>query len=585
MKKTFLSASVARRAPFVRLACFLFFTLVLSWSLVAALQAPQQPATPDAKKAVDSAAAQPPQDAPKGLTPKQKEKQRKALQKELDKPYAKWLTEDVVYIITDEEKQAWKRLNTAEEKDSFIEQFWLRRDPTPDTPENEYKEEHYRRIAYSNEHFASGYPGWKSDRGRTYIMFGPPDEIDSHPSGGSYQRPPEEGGGTTSTYPFEQLRYRYIEGVGQEVILEFVDTTMSGEYHLTMDPSEKDALLYVPNAGLTDLEAMGLASKTDRFTRTDGTHLGTTMGSQPASMNEFNRLEMFAKVQRAPPVKFKDLEAVVESKITYNLLPFQIRTDFIKITNDTVLAALTVQIANKDMTFQNKEGLQHAAINVFGRVSTMTRRVAQTFEEVVTVDTPQELLPLTLERKNVYWQAMPLRPGRYRLNLVLKDIQSGNVGTIEKAIVVPGFDDETLASSSLILSDRIEKVATKDIGKGQFVIGSTKVRPSVNEVFKKSDKLGFYVQIYNLEADEKTHRPDALINIELLKAGDPPGSKPIFEANEKAEDVPGANPQQVTLENVLELATLAPGRYTLQIKVTDHLASKSITPSATFTVQ
>jgi hypothetical protein len=352
-----------------------------------------------------------------------------------------------------------------------------------------------------------------------------------------------------------------------------------------MDPSEKDALLYVPNAGLTDLEAMGLASKTDRFTRTDGTHLGTTMGSTPESMNEFNRLERFALVQKAPPVKFKDLEAVVESKITYNLLPFQIRTDFIKITNDTVLAALTVQIANKDMTFTNKEGLQHAAINVFGRVSTMTRRVAQTFEEVVTVDTPQELLPLTLERKNVYWQAMPLRPGRYRLNLVLKDIQSGNVGTIEKAIVVPGFDDETLASSSLILSDRIEKVATKDIGKGQFVIGSTKVRPSVNETFKKSDKLGFYVQIYNLEADEKTHRPDAMINYELTKAGDPPGTKPIFQASEKAEDVPGANPQQVTLEKVLPLETLAPGRYTLNVKVTDHLASKSITPSASFTVQ
>jgi GWxTD domain-containing protein len=503
MKKTFLLVSITPRATLLRWVGFVFFTLALSVSLLAALQAPQAPAqSPDDKKAQDAAAAQTQKELPRGLTPKEKEKQRKALQKELDKPYEKWLKEDVVYIISDEEKAAWKRLNTAEEKDSFIEQFWLRRDPTPDTPENEYKEEHYRRIAYSNEHFASGIPGWKTDRGRTYIMFGPPDEITGSPSGGSYQRPQEEGGGTTSTYPFEQWRYRYIEGVGQEVILEFVDTTMSGEFHLTMDPSEKDALLYVPNAGLTDLEAMGLASKTDRFTRTDGTHLGTSMGGTPESMNEFNRLEMFAKVQKAPPVKFKDLEAVVESKITYNLLPFQIRTDFIKITNDTVLAALTVQIANKDMTFTNKEGLQHAAINIFGRVSTMTRRVAQTFEEVVTVDTPAELLPLTLERKNVYWQAMPLRPGRYRLNLVLKDVQSGNQGTIEKAIVVPGYDDETLASSSLILSDKIEKVATKDIGKGQFVIGSTKVRPSVNETFKKSDHLGFYVQIYNLEADE-----------------------------------------------------------------------------------
>jgi len=121
----------------------------------------------DAKKAA-AAAAQAQKDEPKGLTPKEKEKQRKALQKELDRPFEQWLKQDVVYIITDEEKQAWKRLATAEERESFIEQFWLRRDPSPDTPENEYKEEHYRRIAYANEHFASGIPGWKADRGKIY---------------------------------------------------------------------------------------------------------------------------------------------------------------------------------------------------------------------------------------------------------------------------------------------------------------------------------------------------------------------------------------------------------------------------------
>jgi GWxTD domain-containing protein len=557
----------------------MFLSAALSVNLLA-IQTPAPAQTP-----AQPAAAAPNQDEPKGLTPKQKEKQRKALQKELDKPFEQWLKQDVVYIITDEEKASWKRLNTAEEREQFIEQFWLRRDPTPDTPENEYKEEHYRRIAYSNEHFASGIPGWKTDRGKIYIMNGPPDEIESHPSGGSYQRPQEEGGGTTSTYPFEKWRYRYIEGVGQEIIIEFVDTTMSGEYHMTMDPSEKDALLYVPNAGLTDLESMGMASKTDRFNRTDGTHLGTSMGGTPASMGEFERLEQFAKLQKPPAVKFKDLETVVESKVTYNLMPFQTRTDFIKITNDTVLAAVTVQLSNKDLTFQNKEGLQHAAVNIFGRVSTMTRRVAQTFEDVVTVDVPAELLPSTLERKNVYWQALPLRPGRYRLNLVVKDIQSGNMGTLEKAIIIPSFDDETLATSSLILSDKIEKVATKDIGKGQFVIGSTKVRPSVNETFKKSDHMGIYMQVYNMEPDEKTHRPSATIQYNLTKFGAPADSKALFEATEKTEDMPGGSAQQLTLEKILPLESLAPGKYTLRVKVTDNIANKTISPSASFTVQ
>jgi GWxTD domain-containing protein len=531
------------------------------------------------KKKADAAQVR---DEPRGLSPKERERQRKALQRELDRPFEKWLKEDVTYVITDEERTAWKRLNTAEEREQFIEQFWLRRDPTPDTGENEYKEEHYRRIAYANEHFASGIPGWKTDRGRTYIMFGPADEIESHPSGGSYERPPEEGGGTTSTFPFEKWRYRYIEGVGQEVILEFVDPTMTGEYRMTMDPSEKDALLMVPNAGLTLLESMGMASKTDRFNRTDGTRLGQSIGGQPASMNQFERLELFAKVQRPPQIKFKDLEAVVDTKITYNLMPFQVRTDFIKITNDTVLAAITVQLQNKDMSFQNKEGIQQARVNIFGRVTTMTRRVAQTFEDVVTVDVPADLLPQYLERNNVYWQALPLRPGLYRLNLVAKDINSGNIGTFERAIRIPSFDDETLSSSSLILADKLEKVATKDIGKGQFVVGSTKVRPSVNERFRRNDQLGIYFQVYNLGYDEKTRKPQGVIEYALLKDN---GPQPVFQAQENVADIHGASPQQVTVEKVLPLESLAPGRYTLQVKVTDRVNNRSITPTASFVVQ
>ena len=183
--------------------------------------------------------------------------------------------------------------------EQFIEQFWLRRDPTPDSAENEFKEEHYRRIAYANERYASGIPGWKTDRGRIYITFGPPDEIESHPSGGTYQRPIEEGGGTTSTFPFEKWRYRWIEGIGNDIIIEFVDPTMTGEYRMTMDPSEKDALLMVPNAGLTMMEQMGLSNKADRFNRTDGTRLGTGNQPLPMRMNQFERLQQFANAAEA----------------------------------------------------------------------------------------------------------------------------------------------------------------------------------------------------------------------------------------------------------------------------------------------
>src|SRR5579871_2426133 len=288
--------------------------------------ADQQP-TSDKSSAKSSSSSSPRETIAKPISEREKKKREEKLRKELETPYKKWLQEDVAYIITDEERTAFKRLQTDEEREQFIENFWLRRDPTPDTVENEFKEEHYRRIAYANDHYASGIPGWKTDRGRIYITYGPADEIESHPSGGTYQRPMEEGGGETSTYPFEQWRYRYIEGIGTNIIIEFVDPTMSGEYHMTMDPSEKDALLYVPGAGLTLMEQLGMSDKTARFNNTDGTHLGVPFGGETESMNEFNRIEQFAKLQQAPKIKYSDLEAEVRSKISYNILPMKVRAD------------------------------------------------------------------------------------------------------------------------------------------------------------------------------------------------------------------------------------------------------------------
>ena len=245
---------------------------------------------------------------PKEKSSREEKRRQKAAQKEMESAYKKWLTDEVPYIITDTERAAFKKLSTDDEREQFIEQFWERRNPNPGSPENEFKEEYYRRIAYANEHYASGIPGWRTDRGRIYIMYGPPDEVESHPSGGTYVRPPEEGGGETSTYPFETWRYRYIDGIGTNIILEFVDPTMTGEYHLTMDPGEKDALLHVPGAGLTQMEAMGMASKADRFTRTDGMTIGQSMGGEPESMNEFTRLDLYSKIWKPPAVKFKDLQ-------------------------------------------------------------------------------------------------------------------------------------------------------------------------------------------------------------------------------------------------------------------------------------
>src|SRR5882757_8476091 len=218
-----------------------------------------------------------------------------------------WIAEDVRWIITDQEMQAFKHLGNDEERDQFIENFWLRRNPNPDSPDNEYREEHYARIAYANEHFAAGKPGWKTDRGHIYIAYGKPDSIDSHPSGGSYERPMEEGGGNTSTFPFEIWHYRYLAGVGDNIDIEFVDNCMCGDYHMTIDRSEKDALKFVPGAGLTMSEQMGQSTKADRFSGGGLEQLGKGPGTEQNQSKQFDRLNTYAKLMAAPEIKFKDL--------------------------------------------------------------------------------------------------------------------------------------------------------------------------------------------------------------------------------------------------------------------------------------
>ena len=512
------------------------------------------------------------------LTKDQKQKMKKTY-KELDNSFKTWLNEDVVYIISPEERSAFLQLSTNEEREQFIEQFWLRRSSNPDMPDNDFKEEHYRRIAYANEHFASGIPGWKTDRGRIYIIWGAPDEIETHPTGGTYDRPMEEGGGSTTTYPWERWRYRYLEGIQENVELEFVDPSGSGEYHLTMDPSEKDALLYVPGAGLTLMESMGLASKTDRFTRSDGTHMGTSLGGQPASLNEFTRLELYAKVQRPPEVKYKDLEALVTSRMVRDQVKFNYRTDFLKVTNDTVLVPVTVQVPNNQLQFKDKDGVYTAELNIFGRVSTLTGRIVQTFEDPVTRDYPETLYKQAMKQSSVYQKALPLRPGLYRLDVVIKDVNSGNVGAVNSRLAVPRYEDEKLDASTLILADQIEHVPAKQIGTGQFVLGSSKVRPRLDADFTTADKLGIYMQVYNLKGDEKTHKSNANF-VYTVKKGD----QQVMQFKESSVDMKQTG-DQVTIERLLPLATLAPGKYTLEVNATDLLSNSTISRSAEFTVK
>lgn len=523
------------------------------------------------------------------LPDKERFKQQKELKQELHGTYKTWLNVDVKWIITDQERKAFLSLSNDEERDAFIEQFWQRRNPDPDSPENTFREEHYRRIAYANEHFPAGKPGWMTDRGHIYIAFGPPDDIESHPSGGAYERPMNEGGGETSTYPFEVWHYRYLEGIGENIDIEFVDTCMCGDYHMTIDRGEKDALKHVPGAGATLYEQMGMAKQSDR---TEGglETLGNGPYSKGDTAKEFDRLEQFAKLQAPPPVKFKDLESFVSNHklITGPIFPFDVRTDFVKVTDDTILVPITLQIKNRDITFNAKDGVSKGVVNIFGRVSTITDHVVQTFEDTVEVEQPTELLSKTLENSDLYWKALPLRPGRYRLDVAIKDLNNpDHVGVYAQAITVPRYDDDQLSASSLILADKMERVPSKQIGTGNFIIGNTYIRPRVSQnaatpaSFHRNQSLNFWMQVYNLGIDPASKQNAAKITYEII---DTASNKTLLDTSEDSKKL-GANLDQLTVEKSLPLASLQPGKYLVKVMIDDSISKQEIAQSAPFTVE
>lgn len=513
---------------------------------------------------------------------------RKAVRQELKGAYRSWLDQDVAYIISDEERRAFKNLSNDEERDAFIENFWQRRNPNPDSPDNEFREEHYRRIAYANEHYAAGKPGWKTDRGHIYIAFGAPDSIDSHPSGGAYDRPQDEGGGETATFPFEVWHYRYLEGIGDNIDIEFVDTCMCGDYHFTIDRSEKDALLHVPGMGLTQYEQMGQAKKADRF-RGGLESLGTAPG-QGDNSKEFDRIELAAKLFAPPPVKFKDLDNfITEHKlISGPIFPFDVRTDLVKVTENTVLVPVTVQIKNRDITFVTKDGVSRGVVNILGKVTTITHKTVQTFEETVEVEQPSELLEKSLDRKSIYWKAIPLLPGLYRLDIAIKDVNNpDHIGIYGRALEVPEFHDEKLATSSLILADQMHPVSSHEIGEGNCVLGNTKICPRVSAnpstpvSFQRAQQLNSWMQVYNLGINDATKSNAAQVTYRII---DQANNAVLFEKKMSSKDL-GAHSDQITVENSLPLAGLPPGKYKVTIEVNDEISKQEIAQSAPFVVE
>jgi GWxTD domain-containing protein len=492
---------------------------------------------------------------------------------EIKRAYKEWLEKDVAYIITDEERKAFKKLATDEEREQFIESFWRRRDPDPDTEENEYRELYYERIAYANEHYSSGAPGWKTDRGRIYIKFGKPDEVESHPNGGLYERPAYHGGGSTTTYPFEIWFYRYLPGVGSGIEIEFVDPTGSGEFRIARSPHEKDAMAWIPGAGATFKEQIGLGDQSDRLNSFIGDPNSSRWQDQP-----FERMGIIRDLERAPQIKFTDLAGKLGSgdsgTLEDNPLDFDMRVDFFRQSEERVLTAFTIQAENKDLVFKDVGGAQTARLNIFGRITSVAGRRAGIFEDPVTTTATAEELTDMKSRKSAYQKAVPLAPGVYKVDVIVRDVESGATGIRHLGFTVPKYVAEKLGTSTLILAARLQGGAIP----GMFTIGEFKVIPNVSANYRRGDPLGLYMQVYNTGIDQTTLRPSVDVEYAILRGGK--------EVAKQPEDWKGTSDagQRLTLARMLRTDELTPGDYELAIRIRDRVTGQNITQTAKFTV-
>jgi GWxTD domain-containing protein len=479
---------------------------------------------------------------------------------ELKDAHKRWIANDVPYIITKAERDAFLALRNDEERENFIAIFWQNRDPDPDTEENEYREEYYERIAYANEHFTSGIPGWKTDRGRIYITWGKPDSVESRPSGGSYDRPSYEGGGSTTTYPFEIWFYRHLEAVGSGVEIEFVDRTGSGEYRIARDADEKDALAMV--------------------TGPRPRQNGETASYMREQDSPFVRMLRIQALSEPPKVRFGDLEKILSSgAVLYNENPleFNLQLGYFRQSDNRVIVTFTIQTDNKELSFEKAGGLETATINVHGRIVAVSGKRTGIFEDSVTANATSAELAELKAKQSVYQKAVALAPGTYKVDVVLRDVASGNRGRVSRGFTVPRYDDKKLTTSSMILASKLHSTSEHDVGQ-RFVIGKSKVVPNLSGNFKKGQEVGIYLQIYNAEIDQTTLRPNVDVDYVLSNGG-----KEVLRLTEDWNGMSDSG-QRLTLARLLQTTQLPLGEYEIKVITKDKVGGQAIENKGKFTI-
>jgi GWxTD domain-containing protein len=459
--------------------------------------------------------------------------------------YQFWLEEDAAYIITDSERRAFLQLTNDSDRETFIEQFWLRRDPTPDTISNEFRDETYRRFAYANEHFGTRIRGWKSDRGKIYIIWGRPDSILVPPCPNP-KRTAEEGAGFDDCFRSEIWHYNYVEGFGNNINLEFVDPAGDGDYRISVDDAEKKELFNSSESAVTDFDYAPTHERADSFS------------------GSFTRI----------PPKFMDLAVLVTAGIVRNELSLVYRFDFERSTGYTTLTSLavTIQPARRDGHEEGPSKPMH--LNIYGRLTRVGGHGVEEFEDTILLTPPNNSNTSTNNARYEYQHTLALRPGVYSLDVGAKEVETDNVGITRVRIGVPIFATNRIDASSLIISNRIEP--SQEFAPPTF--GAYSMRLALNPTFNADQKAESFLQVYGLQLDRKTNLVSGSVSYRITQSG-----KEIWKATETLDEL-HIYSEQVALRRQIPLSSLLPGHYRIDAEVTDRIAHETLFRYAEFDV-
>jgi GWxTD domain-containing protein len=529
---------------------------------------------------------------------------------EITAQYKKWVDEEVLYIISDNEREVFKSLRTDEEREGFIRTFWRRRDPTPETPVNEFREEHYRRLEWASKRYFEGKAGWRTDRGRVYIMFGPPDFFETNPGGGrGFLFDPS---GPTAEFPSEVWTYRYIPGLKERIgriDFIFVNTYNSGSYELTTNPALANALR---NVSLPARDVGYRETRDEAYPGEKDRDMMVNPLEQLALLAELSksRGEVLEEMERSE--RLRRLRGVVDANESLAALPFVDQESFLKGPENIVSIPLSIEVAGKDVQFQESGDRYRGLLNFYIEVKDLNQTVCQ-ISDRLEMNLKEETYRRRMADAYQYKHRLELKPGEYFFHLVVWDELSSNVGYKDKRITVPAFPADGLCLSDVILAKSVQVVEvpkesvvveSKDIPALQaleksnlkvpdkleitrrqgdpFTFGNLMIGPNPSAVYKPDEELVFFYQVYHPVYDPALNTAGLLIEHQIWK-----GDRMIATIDGPQEArIPAEQKSSFVNSGArYTLSGFEPGQYTLRVMVKDLVSGQAIEKRLDFIVK